>query len=200
MSVKNTIEINQAVKILNQGGIIIFPTDTAFGIGCRIDKPNSIKKLFRLRKRPSEMAVPVLVASIAMAEKYLLSPLPDNVRRIMQDYWPGGLTIIYKCQISRVTPLVRGNGNTLGVRMPNYDKILEIIKRAGVPILGTSANFHSDATPYRLEDLNKDLVRQVDFVVGGVCKLKQASTVIDTTVSPWKILRQGKTIININKY
>ena len=193
-------EIRSAINILNRGGIIIFPTDTAFGIGCRIDNPDAVKKLFLLRHRPAEMAVPVLVSSIKMAEKYLLSPLPDNVRHLMNDFWPGGLTVLLPCRTDSVTPLVRADGNNLGVRMPDHQKILKIIKEVGVPILAPSANFHRDPTPYSFEELNPELVKKVDFAVTGECKFKQASSVIDCSRIPWKIIRRGTSIINLNSY
>ena len=193
-------EIAKAVNVLKQGGIVIFPTDTAYGIGCRIDNTDSVKRLFKIRRRPRSMAVPVLVDSVSMAKTLLLSPFPNNVRRIMKDYWPGALTIVYKCRLKAVSPLVCGGGKNLGVRMPDNNKILDIIKEVGVPILGPSANFHGDKTPYKEQDLNKDLLKLVDFVVLGVCKTKLSSTVVDTTVVPWKILRQGKTIIDFKNY
>ena len=118
----------------------------------------------------------------------------------MEDYWPGGVTVIYKCNEDLVTPLVRGGRKNLGVRMPDSEKILKIISRVGVPVLGPSANFHGEATPYSLSDLDPELTSLVDFVVSGECTVKQASTVIDATIFPWKILRQGKAIININRY
>lgn len=194
------IKINQAVKYLKAGGIIIFPTDTAFGIGCAIDKNNSVKKLFKLRRRPPTQAVPVLVNSTDMAEKYWLSPLPNNVRHLIKENWPGSLTVIYKCKSALVNPLVRGRGKTLGIRMPNHEIILEIIKKAGVPILGPSANFHNDPTPYHFADLNPELIDLVDYVVAGNCSSNLASTVIDVSDNPWKIIRHGKTVIDINKY
>ena len=193
-------DIQKAINILKQGGIVIFPTDTAYGIGCRIDNTDSVKRLFKIRRRPRSMAVPVLVDSVSMAKTLLLSPFPNNVRRIMKDYWPGALTIVYKCRLKAVSPLVCGGGKNLGVRMPDNNKILDIIKEVGVPILGPSANFHGDKTPYKEQDLNKDLLKLVDFVVLGVCKTKLSSTVVDTTVVPWKILRQGKTIIDFKNY
>lgn len=78
-------EIKEAITILNQGGIVIYPTDTAFGIGCRIDRPQSVAKLFAVRRRPFNQATPVLVSSIDMAEIYFDSPLPYNVRQLMED-------------------------------------------------------------------------------------------------------------------
>jgi L-threonylcarbamoyladenylate synthase len=183
--------LKQAITILNQGGIIIFPTDTAFGIGCRIDNKQAIERLFKLRKRPEHQATPVLVSDLEMTQKYLL-PIEQEIReKLIRPYWPGALTIILPCKKAKVFDPVRGNSDTLGVRMPNSEICLEIIKGVGVPILGPSANFHGGSTPFSFLDLDKDLVRHVDFIVPGECSLKQVSTVIDCSVEPWKILRQG---------
>ena len=186
--------IKQASKILNQGGIIIFPTDTAFGVGCRMDKPEVVERLFKIRQRPENQAVPVLVNSIEMVQGYL-KPIPHNVKKLMEKYWPGALTVILPCRIEKVPTLVRGGGQTLGVRMPKHDIPLSIIYSIGVPILGPSANFHGQPTPYRYEDLDPELVKLVDFVVPGDCPISMASTVIDCSGKPWKIIRQGKVII-----
>lgn len=183
--------LKEAVTILNQGGIIIFPTDTAFGIGCRMDNITAVKKLFKIRRRPLRLAVPVLVNSINMAKSFFLFPLPDNVRQLMDLYWPGALTVIYPCQKQLVHPLVRGGGDNLGVRMPNHRISLKLISEAGVPVLGPSANFHGAKTPYRLQDLDPQLMKLVDYVVPGRCKSQKASTVIDCSVSPFVIKRQG---------
>lgn len=188
-------DLHKAIEVLKKGGIVIFPTDTAYGIGCRIDCEDAVKRLFEIRKRPTSQAVPVLVDSIAMAEKFLLSPISDNVRTLMEKYWPGGLTIVYPCKVEKVPFLVRGGKNTLGVRMPNHKLVLDIIKGIGVPILGPSANFHGCPTPYDYESLDKKLLRQVDYVLKGVCFAGNVSTVVDCSVAPWKILRQGAVVI-----
>jgi L-threonylcarbamoyladenylate synthase len=191
-------EINKAIDILNNGGIIIFPTDTAFGIGCRIDKPQSIQKLFDIRKRPLEQATPVLVSGIEMARKYLRE-IPQKVEtELIDKYWPGGLTIILPANKELVPSLVRGGGENLGVRMPNNKTLLEIIEKVGVPLLGPSANFHSEPTPFIFSDLNINLTKQVDYVLDGQINSKTTSTVIDCSVDPWKILRLGSVSININ--
>src|SRR6267378_4469559 len=104
-------EISEAIEILNKDGIVIFPTDTAFGIGCRIDKEEAIKRLFEIRKRPTNQATPVLCDSIDMVRKYV-EEIPDDVQELMNKYWPGALTIVLKCQVSKVPELVRGGGST----------------------------------------------------------------------------------------
>lgn len=189
--------IDEAVRVLNQGGIIIFPTDTAFGIGCRIDKNESIEKLFRIRKRPVDKATPVLVSSIEMVKDYV-HQIPNEVKNSLIDkYWPGALTIILEAKIDMVPGLVRGDGKTVGLRMPNHKTALEIINKINVPLLGPSANFHGRQTPFDFKELDKDLIKLVDFVVEGKCLLKKPSTVIDCTKNPWEILRNGAIEINI---
>lgn len=183
-------EIQKAVEVLNSEGIIIFPTDTAFGIGCRMDREKAIEKLFDIRKRPKNMATPVLCDSISMVQEYVKT-IAGDVQTLMKKYWPGALTIVLKCQISKVPLLVRGSRSTIGVRIPNHETILSIIKAIDVPILGPSANFHGEKTPFLVEDLNPDLLKQVDFVVHGQTSKKEVSTVIDCSIKPWKILRQG---------
>lgn len=185
-------DINKAVKILKDGGIVIFPTDTAFGIGCRIDNEAAIKCLFEIRKKPEKQAVAVLIDSLEMVQEYLL-PISEEIKeKLIKKYWPGALTIVLSCKTEKVPKLVRGEGETLGVRIPNNPVILEIIREVGVPILGPSANFHGEKTPYAFSDLNLELIKLVDFVVPGeTSSVRQPSTVIDCSQKPWKILRQG---------
>lgn len=190
-------QIKQAIQILQQGGIIIYPTDTVYGIGCRMDNEASVKKLFRIRKRPQTQAVALLVTNQTMAQNYLL-PIPNEVQvSLIKRYWPGGLTIILPCQTDKVLPLIRGKRDTLGVRMPNHPITLALIKGVGVPLLGPSANFHGEQTPCAFEELNPELMKLADFVIKGDCGQKEASTVIDCSVNPWKILREGAVKIKI---
>lgn len=190
-------QIEEAVKVLKQGGVVIFPTDTAFGIGCRIDNKDSVKRLFSIRKRPQSQATPVLFNSIEMMKDYLLD-IPKEVKeKLMDKYWPGALTIVLPCKTEKISRLVRGNSNNLGVRIPDNDITLSIIKKVGVGILGPSANFHGDPPPYYFKDLNPELVSLTDYVVEGECKLREVSTVIDCSVKPWKIIREGAVKLNL---
>lgn len=201
-------DIQQAVKVLKSGGIVIFPTDTAYGIGCRIDDEEAVRRLFKLRRRSETKATPVLVSGLEMAQKYL-EPVPQEVKeKLMNKFWPGALTIVLQSRIEKVSSLVRGGGNTLGLRMPDNQSLLKIIEEVGVPIIGTSANFAGEKTPYKFEDLDPELIKLVDYTLGDsgphfaqtssrlrpaskAQRGKQVSTVIDGTVKPWKILRQG---------
>lgn len=188
--------VTEAIKILKEGGIVIFPTDTAFGIGCRIDNDDAVKSLFTIRKRPETQAVPVLVSSLHMAQEYLQQVSKDVIEKLVKPYWPGALTIVLPCKIDKIGELVRGGTKTLGVRVPDHLTTLSLIEGLGVPLIGTSANFHGGRTPHRFEDLDPELVKLVDFVVPGVCHNSQASTVIDCTKEQWKVLRQGAIVIS----
>jgi L-threonylcarbamoyladenylate synthase len=187
----------EAVKVLNQGGIIIFPSDTAFGIGCRIDRKDAIEKLFKLRKRPNNQATPVLISNINMVKDYAYDISQKVQEELIDKFWPGALTIILKAKKEKVPELVRGGGENIGLRMPNHKILLNIIENTRVPILGPSANFHGEKTPYEYKDIDKKLISLVDFVLEGECLLKKASTVIDCTKTPWQVLRKGAIEINI---
>lgn len=190
-------QIDEAVKILNRGGIIIFPTDTAFGIGCRVDNEKAIQKLFEIRRRPISQAATILVSDLEMTKQYVTA-IPENVmQKLIKPFWPGALTIILKAKQNKVSSLVRGGGETVGLRIPNHQVILDIISKVGVPVLGPSANFHGEKTPFEFSDLDPELTILVDYVINGECSIKNTSTVINCTKTPWEILRQGAIQVKI---
>lgn len=188
--------IKKAVQVLKGGGIVIYPTDTAFGIGCRMDDKKAVDRLFAIRRRPLTQATSVLVASEMTGLPYFFNP-PKIVRHLMKKYWPGALTIIAKCKKNLVYSPIRGGGQTIGLRMPNHETALALIRGVGVPILGPSANFHGQPTPYRFEDLDPELVKLVDFVVQGECKIGNVSTVVDCSIDPYRIIRQGAVLVSL---
>ena len=149
--------------------MLFYPTDTAFGIGCRIDDLNSIEKLYKIRKRPSEKAMPVLFDSIDRVREYV-KPFNENVKTLMARYWPGALTMVLPCQVDRVPEIVRGGRNSLGVRIPDHELALSLIKGVDMPLIGTSANFAGEKTPLILKELDSRLVKLVDFVLEGETK------------------------------
>lgn len=183
-------DIDKAIKILKEGGIIIFPTDTAFGIGCRVDNEESVQRLFKIRKRPETQAMSILVDTVTMAKKYVEEVPQDVIDKLIEPYWPGALTIVLKSK-DIVPSLVRGGGKTVGVRIPNHTITRKLIREVGVGILGPSANFHDGKTPYKFEDLDQNLMKLVDYVVEGECVVGVASTVIDCSEKPWKVVREG---------
>lgn len=190
--------ITKAIEILKQGGLVIFPTDTAFAISCRIDDVFAIRRLFTMRRRPDTQPTPVLVDSLAMAQRYV-EPIPQIViDHYIKPYWPGALTIVLPCLSDKVPNLVRGGTKTLGVRMPNHEIPQVLITGVGVPLLGPSANFHDGQTPFYFKDLDNDLINLVDYVIEGECTLHKPSTVLDCSLYPYHIIRQGAVEIKVH--
>ncbi len=178
------------IQNFKDGKIGIFPTDTSFGIGCRIDNQESIEKIFEIRNRPPQKALLALISSIEMAEEYVYVT-PEAKIQLFKKYWPGGLTVILKCKKDKVPAIVRASGESLAIRLPDHTDLRRVIEAVGVPIIAPSANFSGGQTPVTLDMVEKDLVKEVDFVVDGRCTMEGVSTIIDTTVLPFKIIRQG---------
>jgi len=178
-------QIKQAAKILKNNGIVIFPTDTVFGIGCRIDSRDAVNKLYRIKRTPRSQRFPILVSTIQQVEDY--AQLPPKAKKLMDKFWPGALTIILESK--------KGE-EKLGFRMPKSFITENLIEQVGAPIIGTSANFHKTKTPKIFKDLDPMLIKMADFIIEGECDLKSESTVVDATGVKLNIIRQGAVSIS----
>jgi L-threonylcarbamoyladenylate synthase len=182
---KKQDELSLAAKILKSGGIVIFPTDTVYGIGCRCDNGEAVDRIYKLKARPQDQPFPHLVSGTFQVEKMAnITPLS---KKFMDKYWPGALTIILDTK----------SGQKIGFRMPDNQDLLYIIDKVGVPIIGTSANFHTQPSPKSYGKLDPKLKGLADYVLKGQCEKGVESTVIDLTVNPPLILRRGAVKIKI---
>ncbi len=182
--------IEDVINRFKKGNVGIFPTDTAFGIGCRMDDEDAVRRVYSIRKRPTDKSLLVLVSSAEMASEYV--DIDSEVKeKLIDTFWPGGLTIVFKCKKDKVPGVVNSNGQTLAVRFPNHRLMQEIIEKVGVPLVAPSANFSGGDTPYTFSEIDPMLMQKVDFVLNGVCTMKGVSTIIDVTKRPWKIIRDG---------
>lgn len=172
----------------------MFPTDTAFGVGCRIDNVKAINRLFKIRNRPMMQPLPILVSSQEQSLAYFTHP-SDIVRHLMQTFWPGALTIVDYCKKDLILSPIRADGETVGLRWPNHPVAQMLIEGAGVPIVGPSANFHGKPTPFTFASLDTEFIKLVDFVIQGECKGTLSSTVVDCTTVPYNIIRQGAIVL-----
>lgn len=176
---KKQDELSLAVKILKSGGIVIFPTDTVYGIGCRCDNGDALERIYKIKARPKDQPFPHLVSSLSQVEK--IANVTPLAKKLINKYWPGALTIIVDCD----------DGQKIGFRMPDNKNLLYIIDKVGVPIIGTSANFHTQPSPKSYEELDPDIIKKADYVLKGDCQKGIESTVVDATENKLKILRQG---------
>ena len=173
-------KINKAVSILKAGGVVIFPTDTVWGIGASINNPAGIEKLYKIKKREKDKPTAVLISDLNMANS--IGKINKRASELINKYWPGGLTIIVKS---------KNNIETIGLRQPNHQLALALIKKLGVGLIASSANFSGKTPPLKKEQLDGKLIDLADYVLPGESGAKPASTVIDTTKNPFVILRQG---------
>ena len=173
-------QIKEAVKILKKGGIVIFPTDTVYGIGCCFDDKDAISRLYKIKKTPESQPFPILVSDLSQVEK--LAVINKTGEELIKKYWPGALTIVLQSKEGK---------NKIGFRMPDSALIKSIIDGVGEPLIGTSANFHGSRAPRSYGEIDPDFIKLADFVLKGECQLEMESTVIDATVDPPKVLRQG---------
>lgn len=178
-------DLAKAAGILKSGGVVIFPTDTVYGIGCRYDLPKAVDRVQAIKNTPKSQAFPILVSSIAQAKK--LVKVNEIAQKLIDIYWPGALTIILESQ--------KGD-QKIGVRLPASSTTRELIKLTGTPIIGTSANIHGHGAVKSSKDLDPDLTKQVDYILKAEAEGTVESTVVDATVSPPKIIRQGAVRIS----
>ena len=191
-------KIDQAILTLQKGGVIIYPTDTAFGIGCRVDDERAVDRVVAIKGRPKNKAMPILASDMEMAGQYV-DTRDLQVGKLMRDFWPGGLTIVLPTHNPSLATGIKG-GDTVGIRIPNHRVLRDVIRGVGVPIIGSSANLSGGPTPFAVSELDPVLASQVDLVLEGECGGNRPSTVVDCTGMPWQILRQGAADVDVSAY
>jgi len=180
----------EAARILAAGGVIAFPTDTVYGLACDLFNEEAVDRIYRIKARPAYLP---LIAMLAEAEAWpqVSSSLPDSARRFMARFWPGPLTIIVPAR-KDIPAIVLGGGETIGMRIPDHDIARQLLRLAGRPLATTSANLSGQPAACIAEEVEKQIGDAVDLILdAGPCPGGQASTVVDCTVEPPKILREG---------
>lgn len=173
--------ILQAADIVRSGGLVAFPTETVYGIAADFQNKKAIEALYRVKERPPDKPFTVHISSISMIEA-MGCEITAAVKKLIDKFWPGPLTIIIKSK----------DGRKIGFRMPANRVALELIAATGVPVAAPSANISGNKAPACAGDVLKELEGRVDALLdGGPAALGIESTVVDITVSPPKVLREG---------
>lgn len=184
-------ELKRVVNILDNDGVIIFPTDTVYGIGCNCFSTKAIKKIFSYKKRPNNKPINVLTDNY---EKILsvVKEIKPKENELINKYMPGALTIILK-KNEAISPLLTANLDTIGVRIPSNCIALKILESVNYPLATTSVNISGEESGIKLADFEVDFADKVDAIIdGGESKLKVASTIVQVDDKDnIKILRQG---------
>lgn len=179
---------DKIASLLKDEAVMLFPTDTVVGLGCRFDSEESIARIREIKGIKEENPLAVLISSINDIED--LKMRKSRVFNILSDkMWPGGLTIVLSSE-NRYTCC--GYGNTLGLRMPDSDLMRKIIRMSGTPIAATSANFHGAPPPVSIESVDGRIVEKADYVLDLPIKgIGLPSTVIKIEAGEVKIIREG---------
>jgi len=185
-------QVEKGTKILKRGGIIAFPTDTVYGLGASIFNETAVRRVFEVKQRPLDMALPVLIASAAQLRDVTVS-LSEVVNCLARSFWPGALTLVL-LKSEKVPGIVTANAKTIAVRVPAHPIPVALINRLGVPIIGTSANVHGKPSTVTAAEVRSQLGDKVDLIIdGGQCPGGEASTIVDMTGESPVILREGPT-------
>jgi len=178
-----------AGEVVKSGGLIIYPTDTVYGIGCNPLDEEAVKRIHDVKKRTGK-PFPILVDGIESARK--LGAFDEFSLKLACKLWPGPLTIIVKATEKLSGSAALFGGDTVGLRIPSSVQALEIIRRAGGALIGTSANLTGKPAPKSFKEIEKQLIESVELAInGGRCVLGKPSTVIEIKDRKVRVLREG---------
>jgi L-threonylcarbamoyladenylate synthase len=185
-SLPNIIQTAQQTFLKN--GVVVIPTDTVYGVSVRYDNAEAIEKLYELKNRGKEKALPILIGSLDQLE-FVAREVPPAAQRLIQAFWPGGLTIILPKKLN--LPKNLSEYDTVGIRMPNHPFVLQLMQQCG-PLATTSANISGGANPTSIADVLKQLEYGVNlYLDDGPTAGDIPSTVVDCSAIEIKILREG---------
>jgi tRNA threonylcarbamoyl adenosine modification protein (Sua5/YciO/YrdC/YwlC family) len=173
--------ISQAAEILRNGGLVIIPTETVYGVAANMLDKKALGRLYEIKKRPQNKPFSIHIDSKEKIGEFAFD-IPSSAYKLIDKFWPGPLTIILKSK----------QLGSVGLRMPNNRIALDVIGRAGVPVVCPSANIAGNPAPKNFQDAIRDLDGVVDFAIdAGDAKLGVESTIVDLTVEPLRVLRIG---------
>jgi tRNA threonylcarbamoyl adenosine modification protein (Sua5/YciO/YrdC/YwlC family) len=185
--------IEQIVNVLKKGGIIIYPTDTVYGMGCDITNQKAIEKIAQLRGvRPEKANFSFICYDLSHISDYI-KPIDNIIFRVLKKALPGPFTFIFNAN-NNVPKLLSSNKKTVGIRVPDNNIARQIVKMLGNPILSTSIHDEDDIIEYTTDPelIFEKYQDKVDLVVDGGYGDNVASTVIDCTSGEFEVLREGK--------
>lgn len=191
--------LEQAAELIKQGKIVVFPTETVYGIGTNGLDENAVKKLYEVKQRPLSKPISLLVSNMEMIN-LIAKDITKVEYKIMEKFFPGPLTIILKKK-EIVPDILTAGQDTVGVRMPIGEIARKLVEYANVPIAAPSANISGEPSGTNLQEIKKHFGGKVDyFIDGGNSELGLASTIVQVVDGKPQILRQGSiTLEQINQ-
>ena len=189
---KKAIEtgLRTAVAVIKGGGVVAFPTESFYGLGVNATDERAVRHLFTIKKRRSDQPVLILIPTREMLDRYVVR-IPKSAEKLITHFWPGGLTLVFEAGPNTLQSLTGGTGR-IGVRISSHPVATGLSLKAVLPITGTSANVSGEPAPTRAEQVVDSFRDTVDLILdGGETQGGKGSTILDMTVDPPRVLREG---------
>lgn len=182
--------IQTAARTIRQGGVVVIPTETVYGIACDALNKDAVMRVFEVKGRPSDNPLIVHISEWDMLDM-VAQDIPPLAKKFAEKYWPGPLTLVLPKR-PEVPLETTGGLNSVAVRMPRHRVALDVIRQAERPIAAPSANVFMALSPTRAQDIDPEILVEVDVILdGGPCEVGLESTVLDLTDDTPRILRPG---------
>ena len=179
--------IEKTAQIIEKGGIVIFPTDTVYGIGCNPYNENAVKEIYKIKSRTKLKSLPVLAYSLDIVKEITL--IDEFTEKIIKKYWPGPLTLILELTDQKLKKSLN-LGNKIAVRIPNSKCTLKLLEKCRL-LVGTSANISGNSSYTNPDECIKNIKNYDMFLNGGIITSKGESTIIEIENKEIKIIREG---------
>ena len=179
--------IKKTSQIIKEGGIVVFPTDTVYGIGCNPYNENAVKKIYEIKSREKTKSLPVLASSIEIVKQ--ITVIDEFTEKIVKKYWPGPLTLILKLRDKNLKKSLNLE-DKIAVRIPNSVCTLKLLNKCNL-LVGTSANVSGDSSFTNPQECMKNVKNYDVFVDGGTITSKGESTIIEIENEKIHVIREG---------
>ena len=179
--------IEKTFQVIKNGGIVIFPTDTVYGIGCNPYNANAIEKIYEIKSREKIKSLPVLAYSLDTVKE--IARIDTLTEKIIKKYWPGPLTLILELTDEKLKKSLKLD-NKIAVRIPNSKCTLKLLKKCGL-LVGTSANISGNPSSTDPKECLKNIINYDIFLNGGTITSKGESTIVEIENEEIKIIREG---------
>jgi len=189
-------KIEQIVEVLKNGGIIVYPTDTIYGLGCDIFNKKAVAKIYQIKKREKKKPMSIICTDLKEIAKYAV--IPDYAFMLLKKCLPGPYTFILKAR-SQTPKTVLSKNKTVGIRIPDNKICLEIVKKLGNPIITTSLNISGQKVLTNPNQLTKEMSSKLDLIVDAGTLNQEPSSIIDLSSTVPIILRKGRGDLSLIK-
>jgi L-threonylcarbamoyladenylate synthase len=188
--------IQDAAKVILSGGVVAVPTESFYGLAAHALNEKAIERLFAVKQRREDNPVLILIASKESLDSYVMK-VSIRTRKLMERFWPGGLTMVF-CARPQVSDLLTAGTGKIGVRLSSHPVPTELARAVGAPITGTSANRSGQPSCSTAEEVRDTIGKDIDMILdGGKTPGGKGSTILDVTVDPPILLREG--IVSLDK-